>query len=367
MNQKAIKALKKEISDETALRVGYFEGTKEAIIKTEPLLLNEVMAGDAGDYLTKLAREGKTAEFDNVFITEAVRLMKYSEFKEAAPQFFTYQKTETEILAEPVEVSRRYLKTLQDNAEQAFKEPTASQEVTLKERLTDLTTMRVPNGHEAVAYDPQKELVAILESPENNTAEPYLDDNLISDYRAGQSENELIVERVFDQLSPTFMYDLAGIEMTGDYDIDTLKEGLVTVFDQQANRSGELDERLIADLNQELSSHEQVLVQHTVTGYGQGEVWSLHYLLDQQRDPEITTQDVRQYLEHEVGAYYRGSYTELQIYDKDNELVDTIAADQEEFWHDPVAQVVRQTGNTNFVDPTLALEQEKTSSQGLKR
>jgi hypothetical protein len=93
MNQKAFKALKKQIVDETALNVGYAAGTKEGIIQIEPLLLNEVMAGDMGQLLIQLARDGNISDFDNIFITEAVRLMKYSEFKTIARQFFNYSYT----------------------------------------------------------------------------------------------------------------------------------------------------------------------------------------------------------------------------------------------------------------------------------
>ena len=121
MNQKEIKALKKRIVDEGALNVGYFQGAREAILKAAPDILEKVLQTDIIDQLLFLVREERP-EFDTLFVSEAVRLMSYSEFKTVAHYFFSYERTEAEIMAQPIEISRAHFERLQASGQQQFRE-----------------------------------------------------------------------------------------------------------------------------------------------------------------------------------------------------------------------------------------------------
>ena len=64
------------------------------------------------------------------------------------------------------------------------------------------------------------------------------------------------------------------------------------------------------DINQILSTNNQELIVQEVTGYSQGESWELAYLRDTKTEDR---ESVQFYLESEIGAWYKGSLTELAI------------------------------------------------------
>lgn len=64
------------------------------------------------------------------------------------------------------------------------------------------------------------------------------------------------------------------------------------------------------DINQILGAKNQELIIQKVNGYLQGESWDLAYLRDTKAEDR---EEVRFYLENKIGAWYKGSLTELAI------------------------------------------------------
>ncbi|MDR1568748.1 MAG: hypothetical protein LBS33_08745 [Streptococcaceae bacterium] len=363
MNQKEIKAIKQSIVESSALNIGYFSGTKEAIIKAEPMLLNEVMAGDMAEYLTQLAREGKEGEFDNVFITEAVKVMKYSEFKQVASQFFSYQKTQSEILAEPIEIKRSTFLALQKQAAENFKE---TETYNLRKSIESITKHLVSNGKEAIGFDPLSEELVILNN--ESDLEPFFDEGLISDYRSPKTEIELIVETLYDRLSSSQLNTIIQ-EIDGGSGINAKElepENLVEALNGNSNGVGRLTDEDIKTINTVIASDQKELIVHDVYGYSQGEYWPLSYLWDKVEYPNFSHDQIVNYLEHEVGAYYRGSLAEIEFYDNNNDFIDAIQVDQEEMWLNPIEKVRELTQNQNFVDIVTGFEIQQEKAKGVE-
>ena len=66
----------------------------------------------------------------------------------------------------------------------------------------------------------------------------------------------------------------------------------------------------LGDINQILGTNNQELILQEVVGYSQGESWELAYLRDTKTEDR---ESVRFYLESEIGAWYKGSLTELAV------------------------------------------------------
>ena len=66
----------------------------------------------------------------------------------------------------------------------------------------------------------------------------------------------------------------------------------------------------LEDMNQILATNNQELILQEVVGYSQGESWELAYLRDTKTEDR---ESVRFYLESEIGAWYKGSLTELAV------------------------------------------------------
>ena len=64
------------------------------------------------------------------------------------------------------------------------------------------------------------------------------------------------------------------------------------------------------DINRILSTNNQELIVQEVTGYSQGESWELAYLRNTNTEDR---ESVQFYLESEIGAWYKGSLTELAV------------------------------------------------------
>ena len=64
------------------------------------------------------------------------------------------------------------------------------------------------------------------------------------------------------------------------------------------------------DINRILSTNNQELIVQEVTGYSQSESWELAYLRDTNAEDR---ESVQFYLESEIGAWYKGSLTELAV------------------------------------------------------
>lgn len=327
MNQKSIKGLKKEIVRESALEVGYYEGTREAIMIAAPDILEKVMASDVAGYLTKLATNNDIG-FDNLFVSEAVRLMSYSEFKQVAHKFFGYTRTNEEILAEPITLSRAAYENLQERAENNFMNKTTS-------KATSTKSLEIQAENEPVAYNPLTEEIAYMVSDSSN-AVPYFDENLISNYKSEQPELSLILAKIKSHVEPDLYQQ-----------IHSFLQGMDPMV---ASKDPVFMETFVELANQVLSVNDQQIIQHTAQDQVTNESWQLHYFFDQNTMPGIEQDEVINYLEHEVAAYYRGSLSELRIFDKDDVEVESYLVDRDTFVGNEISQVKSYTQNDNYVD-----------------
>lgn len=139
MKQKQIKAIKKQIVEESAINVGYYESVIPEIIENiDPDTFYHLMGRSSGEWLLEAAKSNNRAEFQNILVSEAVKTMSYSEFKTIAHYFFSTQQTSEEIIAFPLEVTNNLFNTIQKNANNIFN-TTITEEETEK-NMDKLTT-----------------------------------------------------------------------------------------------------------------------------------------------------------------------------------------------------------------------------------
>lgn len=343
MNQKEIKALKKEIMEEGALNVGYYPHIISKITELWPEMIAE--------FAKEMALQGPDVAnisnplILNAFVTKAIEKMNYQEFKELAPYFFGYTQTEDEVLAEPIQITRREYLRFQSEGEKLFdyKEPISS----LDNRLKELTTMLVPNDNQPIAYHPIYDSIAILENYED-TPEPFIDPGLINDINDRRPYPELVATRLLESsssLSEHYLEELKQIsseEVTDDDLLDFVSSKL-------ASTNYELDPQEVIKVNEILDNEKpgKELITHLVMGYSQGDRWELAYL--KVEDVPEGNSNIIHYLEHEIGAYYRGSLAWLDIYDNDQERQESYVVDRESLWPDPLSVVQSLTGDPAYL------------------
>ena len=84
---KTIKGIKREISEDTAINVGFYQGTLATILdKLGTYHLKEVLS-DQGDLISSIAQSHSETELENIIVTEMINKMSYQEFKEVASCF----------------------------------------------------------------------------------------------------------------------------------------------------------------------------------------------------------------------------------------------------------------------------------------
>ncbi|MGI1837312.1 hypothetical protein ACRPK2_08255 [Lactococcus garvieae] len=113
MNQKELEIMKTEIEASSALQVGYYTAVVGDIIKEMgDDFLTDVLASTLGESIVKEAREGRSAEAMNLFVTESVRHMTYEEFQNIAHNFFGYQKEDDKIITKVIEPTEELYQNL---------------------------------------------------------------------------------------------------------------------------------------------------------------------------------------------------------------------------------------------------------------
>ena len=132
--------MKKQIVEESALNVGYYESViPEIIEKIDPDTFFKLMGMDSGEWLLKAAKSKDRAQFQNILVSEAVKHMSYSEFKTIANFFFNYKEIDQEIIADPLELSEPLFQKIQQQSEQIFapdkNEHQETDEVIFKDRI----------------------------------------------------------------------------------------------------------------------------------------------------------------------------------------------------------------------------------------
>ena len=374
--QKQFKRMKREVEEETARGIGYFEG-----------ILEHIPSYPLSEAVKELALSGwitphtDVIDVQNMIVTESIKWMNYQDFKEVAPYLFSYprEQREKDLLVQPVKISREYFEELQANAEELFhlKQDLLQVNDQLDARIRELEMDQLPNGDQVIGVDLEAEEVLLLRTPENAQVEEWevRKDGLISDYRSNLSESAQIVDTLLEMENPeidTILYeevinyskktwpDSEPIQLPesikellnqeGKLDpsyyqiaqFETVKQayiyGMISpsfqerfphysdfvrncaedreqyeFFNYRTEAVSLAQEILVArleDMNQILVTNNQELMIQEITGYSQGESWELAYLRDTKTEDRAS---VRFYLESEIGAWYKGSLTELAV------------------------------------------------------
>ncbi|MGV8957139.1 hypothetical protein [Lactococcus lactis] len=347
MNQKEIKALKKEIIEEGALNVGYYPRIISKITELWPEMIAE--------FVKEIALQGLDVAtishplILNLFVTKAIEKMNYQEFKILAPYFLGYRQAEDEILAEPIQITRREYLRFQFEGEKLFdyKEPNPS----LEERLKALTTMVVSNDNQPIAYQPISHRIAILESCEE-MPEPFIDPGLINDINERRPYPELVAIRLLESSSHLRKHYLEAFKQLSSEELSE-DELLAFVSSRLASTDDALNPQEVLNINETLANEKagMELITHRVTGYCQKEQWELAYL--KVEDVPEEKSNIIYYLEHDIGAYYRGSLAWLDIYDVNQEVEERYIVDREALWSDPLSVVQALTGDPTYLSMAM--------------
>ncbi len=345
MNQKELKALKNEIMQEGASNVGYYTTIISKITELWP----EIIAEFAKEMMLQGASVATLENplILNAFVTKAIEKMNYQEFKELAPYFFGYIQTEEEFLAEPIQITRREYLRFQAEGEQLFeyKHP----KISFEERVRSLTTMLVPKENQVIAYHPTNDTIAILENSEE-TPEPFIDPGLINDLTPYPT---LVARRLLESSKALEAYyrkemqkSQSKEEMREEVSEDEL---LAFVSVKISSTLFELDAQELLTINDILQKETpgKELITHLASGYSQGDRWELAYLKEESSPSERS--DIIRYLEHEIGAYYRGSLAWLDIYDSKQQIEERYVVDRETLWNNPLNEVQALTGDPAYL------------------
>ena len=368
--------MKREVEEETARGVGYFEG-----------ILEHIPSYPLSEAVKELALTGwitpQTAIVDvqNMLVTESIKRMNYQDFKEVAPYLFSYprEQREKDLLVRPVEISREYFEELKANAEELFhlKQDLVQVHEKLDAKIQELEMDRLPNGDQVIGIDLEAEQVLLLRTPENAQVEEWEvhKDGLITDYRSDLPEYGQIVETLFEMKNPdidTILYEEVinySKRTWPDSDPIQFSESIKEMLDQEAQLDPSFYQRAqfetlnqayvygstsplfqehfphysdfvmnyvedreryelfdyrtevvslaqdileprLDDINQILGAKNQEIIIQKVNGHSQGESWDLAYLRDTKTEDQ---ESVQFHLENEIGAWYKGSLTELAV------------------------------------------------------
>lgn len=356
LSKKEYKQLKREVSEETALGVGYYHGIMEKI--------PEYALFDAIRELTEygwLKSNVDDATLRNMIVTESIKKMGYQDFKDVAPYLFSFpieQKREY-FRVQPIKISRNDYEYFQKNISELMSLRQEIQHVTqsLDDKITELETTRVETGDKVIGIDPKENAVLLLLTAETADIDDrdVIRDNLITDYRSNDSNStqtidylmtnyptvkpiiaeyvmnndlyrgfadvpknsidELYADNVPDFYTHYDFYNFASNYASFEERYPTFEQYVVDRYDfiyqynphEYLHYAEDILKDRLTDINVHLDKYDKELVLHEVVGYSQGEEWELSYLKDNAED----NQDVHHYLEHELGAWYRGSLTEV--------------------------------------------------------
>lgn len=356
LSKREYKQLKREVIEETAIGVGYYND-----------IMNKIPEYALFDAIRELSEYGwikentDDATLRNMLVTEAIRKMGYQDFKEVAPYLFSFpveQKREY-FRVQPIQISRKEYEFFQKNLDELMMLKTDIKQLnqSLDEKIAELETTRVDTGDKVIGINPNDNTILLLRRPEN----AYIDDweakrdNLITDYCSNDSNAKQTVEYLLNNY-PTVKPIIAEYVMNNDlyrgfadvpknsidelhadnvpdfnthYDFynfasnyqsfeeryPTFEQYVVDRYDfiyqytphEYLNYAEDILKDRLTDINVHLDSYDKELMIHEVVGYSQGEEWELSYLKDNAED----SQEVYHYLEHEIGAWYRGSLAEV--------------------------------------------------------
>lgn len=362
VNQRTYKDLKADISQNTAINIGYYWE-----------VLNEIPGEVLIDTIKEIALNGwinnntSEQELRNMLITESVKNMSYQEFKDIAHYFFGFVPDDEAMFqrVQPIEITRENYNYLVEQNKKAFGLERELNELkdkqnSLENKINNVETMIVPSESEVVGIDMKNEELLVLNSPLYSIIEEDLiiDDYLINDYRSRDNGDKQIIDYLRDEykeidlLSKEYILDndtLYGEKLIFSYDIYEIDYDLIDEdqfktlrdfydFAKQFesfkeeypmypdyveskyndiymyqdnpfnNYSSKILKNKIRDIQNILSKYNKKLITKDVTGYSQGEEWKLGYLADENQDNKL----VEAYLENFVGAWYKGTLARLE-------------------------------------------------------
>lgn len=362
VNQKTYKDLKADISQNTAINIGYYWE-----------VLNEIPGEVLIDTIKEIAVNGwinnntSEQELRNMLITESVKNMSYQEFKDIAHYFFGFVPDDEAMFqrVQPIEITRENYNYLVEQNKKAFGLERELNELknkqnSLENKINNVETMIVPSENEVVGIDMKNEELLVLNSPLYSIIEEDLiiDDYLINDYRSRDNGDKQIIDylrakyKEIDLLGKEYILNndtLYGEKLIFSYDIYEIDYDLIDEdqfktlrdfydFAKQFesfkeeypmypdyveskyndiymyqdnpfnNYSSKILKNKIKDIQNVLSKYNKKLITKDVTGYSQGEEWKLGYLADESQDNKL----VEAYLENFVGAWYKGTLARLE-------------------------------------------------------
>ena len=362
VNQRTYKDLKADISQNTAINIGYYWE-----------VLNEIPGEVLIDTIKEIAMNGwinnntSEQELRNMLITESVKNMSYQEFKDIAHYFFGFVPDDEVRFqrVQPIEITRENYNYLVEQNKKAFGLERELNELkdkqnSLENKINNVETMIVPSESEVVGIDMKNEELLVLNSPLYSIIEEDLiiDDYLINDYRSRDNGDKQIIDYLRDEykeidlLSKEYILNndtLYGEKLIFSYDIYEIDYDLIDEdqfktlrdfydFAKQFesfkeeypmypdyveskyndiymyqdnpfnNYPGKILKNKIRDIQNILSKYNKKLITKYVTGYSQGEEWKLGYLADESQDNKL----IEAYLENFVGAWYKGTLARLE-------------------------------------------------------
>lgn len=360
VNQRTYKDLKADISQNTAINIGYYWE-----------VLNEIPGEVLIDTIKEIAMNGwinnntSEQELRNMLITESVKNMSYQEFKDIAHYFFGFVPDDEAMFqrVQPIEITRENYNYLVEQNKKAFGlerelEELKERENSLENKIDSLETVTIISEDEVVGVDLEKEELLLLLSPNNIFIDEDIiqDENLITSYRSQDSEEKQTLDYLTERYSEINILEkeyilnsdtYRGLIDVDYYDIDEISYDEIPIADFSThkeyyeyavqfdsfndkylsyddyilNRFNNIYSReyipdyakdILDDKKNEiekiLEEKNKYLVIKQVEGYSQDEKWTLSYLADKEQKEEV----VETYLENFVGAWYKGSLTELQ-------------------------------------------------------
>ena len=360
VNQKTYKDLKEDISQNTAINIGYYWE-----------VLNEIPGEVLIDTIKEIALNGwinnntSEQELRNMLITESVKNMSYQEFKDIAHYFFGFVPDDEAMFqrVQPIEITRENYNYLVEQNKKAFGlerelEELKERENSLENKIDSLETVTIVSEDEVVGIDLEKEELLLLLSPNNVFIDEDIiqDENLITSYRSQDSEEKQTLDYLTERYSEINILEkeyilnsdtYRGLIDVDYYDIDEISYDEIPIADFSThkeyyeyavqfdsfndkylsyddyilNRFNNIYSReyipdyakdILDDKKNEiekiLEEKNKYLVIKEIEGDSQDEKWTLSYLADKEQNEEV----VETYLENFIGAWYKGSLTELQ-------------------------------------------------------
>ncbi|MCK4023939.1 hypothetical protein HCC60_07820 [Streptococcus suis] len=416
MKQKDYKSMKRQVHEESALGVGFFDGILQAI--PDYALINAVR-----EISSWIGPKTDDADLRNMLVTESIRYLNYQDFKDVAPYLFSYprEQREKDRLVSPVEVSRETYDWLQANVEELFQLKAEIEHANrdLQGKIESLELEQTPSGEEVVGIDREAGELLLYRSPERS----YIDDweverpGLINDHRSSLTTAELAMTRLME-LGDTNIQTMAysyvmnqddridGIVLVDKEEIAEISSHLVPdftshqAFYRYAKNYGSFREiypdyatyierkhnlfyqgnyalRFYAedflkdnlkDVNAFLSQSNQELIYTSISDH------QLAYLRDTKTE---SRKEVFDYLEHQVVAHYQGELAELaviklaNIHPKDGfngKQEDVYRIDDKELKGNKLEAIQsRYPGLHRFISPSVAQEQHKSLQQDKPR